>query len=203
MNTKTLIAPAKPVTTETVTWHAQFDARITANGLGSKPTADMYRAALTLGPIGKGKRPGVEALFVAMTLRPEGATIDQFTRAGECRTANNWLTYLQAPPVKRAVYGLVTVNVINGARVTRLTAKGAAMLKVAGMGANAVNGMAKPITPAKAPAKPKGAPKAGKATAQAIKPATAPAATPAPAPAKPVTVLTEAGPVNLPATAKA
>jgi hypothetical protein len=51
---------------------------------GSKPTAQMLMVALLLG-----KRPGVEALHVAMTLRAEGCTVQQFCLAGSCGPANN------------------------------------------------------------------------------------------------------------------
>ncbi len=213
MATKTATATAprsngKPANEPT--WHDQHDARIAkANGtLGTVPTADMYRASLTLGPVAKGKRPGVEALWVAMTLRLEGATIAQYTAAGECRTANNWLQYLndEGP---RCVYKQVHVTRVDGRRYTRLTAKGVAHLKAAGMTAQAVDRMAKPVDVAKVTAKP--APAAGKAPQAsgkptgtrkpAGKPITAPApkpvqqapAKPAEAP-KPHPVMTEAGP---------
>ena len=52
---------------------------------GSKPTPQMLMVALLLG-----KRPGVEALHIAMTLRPEGCTVQQFCLAGSCGPANNY-----------------------------------------------------------------------------------------------------------------
>lgn len=188
------------------TWHDAYDARIMKNpDLGTVPTADMYRAALTLGPVGKGKRPGVEALWVAMTLRAEGATIAQYTAAGECRTANNWLQYLNDEGA-RHVYSQVHVNRVEGRRYTRLTPKGMAVLKAAGMNAQAVDRLAKPfqapkapVAPkvtAKAPAKAKGERKPAGQPIQAPKPAAAPAA-PAKAPDQPRQVLTESGPKPL------
>lgn len=188
------------------TWHDAYDARIMKNpDLGTVPTADMYRAALTLGPVGKGKRAGVEALWVAMTLRAEGATIAQYTAAGECRTANNWLQYLNDEGT-RHVYSQVHVNRVEGKRYTRLTPKGVAVLKAAGMNAQAVDRLAKPFQAPKAPVSPKVTAKAsGKAKGerkpagqpiQAPKPAAAPAA-PAKAPDQPRQVLTESGPKPL------
>lgn len=58
------------------TWHREA---------GSKPTNAMLMVALLLG-----KRPGVEALHIAMTLRPEGCTVQQFCLAGSCGPANNY-----------------------------------------------------------------------------------------------------------------
>lgn len=190
-------------------WYDVFNARINAakGTLGTPPTPDMYRVALTLGPAGKGKRPGVEALWVAMTLRSEGATIAQYTAAGECRTANNWLQYLNDEGA-RHVYKQVHVTNVGGVRFTRLTAKGVAHCVAAGMAKGSLERLAKPVDTAKvtkakapakvtaAPAKPKGAAKpAGKPIqAPASKPAPAAPQAPQAAPAKPHPVLTEAGP---------
>ena len=57
-------------------WHKQA---------GSKPTEAMLYVPHLLG-----KRPGVEALHIAMTLRAEGCTVAQFCLAGSCGPANNY-----------------------------------------------------------------------------------------------------------------
>ena len=57
-------------------WHKQA---------GSKPTDAMLMVPVLLG-----KRPGVEALHVAMCLRDEGCTVAQFCLAGSCGPANNY-----------------------------------------------------------------------------------------------------------------
>lgn len=193
-------------------WYDVFNARITKQNLGSLPTADMYRAAITLGPQGKGKRPGVEALWVAMTLRPEGSTINQYETAGQCRTANNWLQYLNDEG-KRHVYSQVHVTNVGGTRFTRLTAKGVAHCVQAGMAKGALERLTRPVDAAKvkatakvttakpvptpAPAKAKGAskPKGKPIQAPAPKPATPPAKAPDQAPRQ---VLTTEGPKPLP-----
>jgi hypothetical protein len=54
-------------------------------GAGSKPTDAMLTVPLVLG-----KRAGVEALHIAMCLRPEGCTVQQFCLAGSCGPANNY-----------------------------------------------------------------------------------------------------------------
>ena len=51
---------------------------------GSKPTDAMLMAAVLMG-----LRPGVQALHIAMCLRPEGCTVSQFVLAGSCGPANN------------------------------------------------------------------------------------------------------------------
>ena len=57
-------------------WHKQA---------GEKPTDAMLRVPVLLG-----KRPGVEALHIAMCLRNEGCTVAQFCLAGSCGPANNY-----------------------------------------------------------------------------------------------------------------
>lgn len=193
-------------------WYDVFNARITKQNLGSLPTADMYRAAITLGPQGKGKRPGVEALWVAMTLRPEGSTINQYETAGQCRTANNWLQYLNDEG-KRHVYSQVHVTNVGGTRFTRLTAKGVAHCVAAGMAKGALERLTRPVDAAKVKAKvtstkPAATPATGKAKGASKpkgKPIQAPAPKPAPAPVNPTTgkaelprqVLTNDGPKPL------
>ena len=56
-------------------WHRQA---------GSKPTDAMLMVPVLLG-----LRPGVQALHIAMCLRPEGCTVQQFCLAGSCGPANN------------------------------------------------------------------------------------------------------------------
>src|SRR5258708_4282585 len=89
---------AQPVITEvTAPWYAEFNARITAaNGeLGTVPTADHYRAGQLIGgPDGKPKRQGVEALYLALVLRPEGCSPEAFiTVKGRHGKAENALHY--------------------------------------------------------------------------------------------------------------
>jgi hypothetical protein len=57
-------------------WHKQA---------GEKPTDAMLMVPVLLG-----KRPGVEALHIAMCLRNEGCTVAQFCLAGSCGPANNY-----------------------------------------------------------------------------------------------------------------
>lgn len=52
---------------------------------GPKPTAAMLEVPLLLG-----KRPGVEALHIAMCLRKAGCTVREFQVAGSCGAANNY-----------------------------------------------------------------------------------------------------------------
>lgn len=84
------------------------------------------------------KRPGVEALHVAMCLRPQGCTVREFRWAGRdndgmpCGPANNYRGALVT------VDKVITVNVLPGqGREYRfkavLTAKGAALCKAAGV----------------------------------------------------------------------
>ncbi len=158
----------KPVKAEP-TWHDAFDARMVKNpDLGAVPSNAAYKVALLLGAPGRPKRPGVEALFVAMTLRPAGTTIGQFMNAGQCRTANNWLAYL-SDNLPRSIYGLVNVTKgPQGYRASRLTAKGVAHCKAAGM---TDASLAAFVKPPKGPSKAKGA---AKAPSEAAKPVTAP-----------------------------
>lgn len=132
--------------------------------MGAKPTAAMFKAALVLGGP-KGKRPGVEALQVAMCLRREGCTVRQFCTAGSCGPANNWRRSLWRD------HKVVTEGKQGNpyAFTLRLTAKGRDMLKAAGVPTGELQ-----MDPALRVAKP------AKATSEAAKPVTAPAI-PAPA----------------------
>lgn len=123
---------------------------------GKKPTQAMFKAALVLGKPGVGKRPGAESGHIAMCLRPEGCTVQQFLLTGMATgPANNWRRDL------RRVYGLVTESVTGKpfAFHLRLTAKGRDMLKAAGvpLGDLTLDPAIKVAKPAKAtsePAKP-------------------------------------------------
>ena len=67
------------------TW---FNAALTnwnANECGGKPTTEQLQVPLYLG-----KRPGNEALHIAMCLRKGGCTVRQFQIAGSCGPANNY-----------------------------------------------------------------------------------------------------------------
>ena len=68
-----------------LTWFTECLGRWLVAECGSKPTPDMLRAPLLLG-----KRPGNEALHIAMCLRPAGCTVRQFQIAGSCGPANNY-----------------------------------------------------------------------------------------------------------------
>jgi|SRR5581483_9946609 len=102
---------------------------------GSKPTADMFATVHAAG-----KRPGVEALHLAMCLRPEGCTVPQFTAAGaalkggKCGPANNARRGLVAA-------GWFTQSIVPGSRpyafMLTPTAKLKAALKAASVTANA------------------------------------------------------------------
>ena len=205
MNTTTQVNTAKPVKSAKaekpvtqkaeiqggLAWFAPYLAQWQA-AWGSKPTEAMCRASLALGAPGKGKRPGVEALHIAMCLRPEGCTVRQFMGAGSSGPANNWRRAL------RRDYGLVTEAKVGTpyAFILKLTPKGVEQLKAAGV---AIGGL-----PVEKPAKPVTVTK-GAVTAPKAAP-TAPAQTPTSEAPKPVTVLTNNGPVTVnqpqPVTAK-
>lgn len=102
---------------------------------GSKPTAEMLQVVHIMpGPRNKPKQPGVEALHLAMCLRPDGCTVPQFQAAGgvlkgaPCGPANNTRRdYVAA--------GLFAETIMPGSkpyayRLT-LTAKGKAAVKAA------------------------------------------------------------------------
>lgn len=84
--------------------------------MGQKPTADQLEAAHLLGC-----RPGVQALHIAMALRDQGCTVQQFCTAGSCGPANNKRRELIS-------HKLITVSVEGKpyAYVAKLTAKGTA-----------------------------------------------------------------------------
>jgi hypothetical protein len=72
------VVPAK------LTWYAEL-LKSWYKQAGSKPTPAMLMVPELLG-----KRPGKEALHIAMCLRPEGCTVQQFVLAGSCGPANNY-----------------------------------------------------------------------------------------------------------------
>lgn len=138
------------------TWHREA---------GSKPTNAMLMVALLLG-----KRPGVEALHIAMTLRPEGCTVQQFCLAGSCGPANNYRRAL----VKSGWFSC-TVTGKPYAFTLGFTAKGEAKVMTAQTALAAAGEQpAKPAKKAKRKAKAKKA-----ATVAAVETATSDVASPA------------------------
>lgn len=135
---------------------------------GPKPTDEQLEAAHALGC-----RPGVQALHIAMALRPEGCTVAQFCGAGSCGPANNKRREL-------VTHKLITVDVVGKpyAYVAGLTAKGRAEIEKyrkrqadATAGAEAPKAKAKPR---KRPSKPADAVNAGQGTDTAPVTQTAP-----------------------------
>ena len=66
-------------------WFASILKNWPARWAGAKPTEAMLYVPVVLG-----KRPGVEALHLAMGLRAEGCTVQQFQTAASCGPANNY-----------------------------------------------------------------------------------------------------------------
>lgn len=124
-------------------WHKQA---------GSKPTDAMLMV-----PVLMGKRPGVEALHVAMCLRPEGCTVAQFCLAGSCGPANNYRRQLV-----KAGWFATTVEGKPYAFKLTVTAKGAAKLEKATIAFEAEASVAKADKPAKPAKKPTGKRKGAK-----------------------------------------
>lgn len=120
-----------------------------ADQCGPAPALNLFSVVHAIDPR---KRPGHEALHIAMALRPQGCTVRQFQVAGSCGPANNYRRDL----VK--VDKVLTVAVLPSAEgrayafKARLTAKGVAMVKAA-MGK--VPAGLEADTPAKAPRKPR------------------------------------------------
>lgn len=153
-------------------WFADILAKW-PQGCGPKPTHEQLSTVLLLG-----KRPGVEALHVAMCLRPQGCTVHEYTYAAATGTgkhvgpANNYRRRLQ--------HELGYLNIVETGRPLRftatLTAKGKQVVagneKVLQAGAvktQATKAPAKAPTAAKGNSKPKAAkagPKPGKATSK-------------------------------------
>ena len=105
---------------------------------GAKPTTAMLMVPVLLG-----KRPGGEALHIAMTLRPEGCTVQQFCLAGSCGPANNYRRAL----VKSGWFAC-TVTGKPYAFTLGFTAKGEAKV-LAAQTALAAAGVDTPAKPAK------------------------------------------------------
>jgi hypothetical protein len=142
---------------------------------GPKPTSEQLATALLIDP--KGKRPGVEALHIAMCLRDGGCTVRQFQIAGSCGPANNYRRALvNAKLVKGDVVGKPYAYTLT------VTPKGQASIDraVAAAQATASEPKAKVVKATKASAKPKGKGKG--------KPATPVAATPVQPTSEPPTV---------------
>lgn len=211
-NGKSPKAPkAEPVLAGDVAFFSQYLSTWQVASMGPKPTREQFAAALALGKAGKPKRPGVEALHIAMCLRPGGCTVRQFQIAGSCGPANNHRRAL------RRDYGLVTETKSGNpyAFTLKLTPKGQAQLKAFGVAVGSFtvdkSGKAQTVITAPKPAAPKGPvhltskakmPKgAPRATASAKRPATATPASEAPRAAEqapaPRMVMTEAGPKPL------
>lgn len=156
-----------------VSWFAAILAAWVPKLMGSKPTADMLST-----PLYWGYRAGSEALHLAMCLRPEGCTVQQFCTAGSCGPANN----KRRDVVSHRKLATVTVSGTPYAYKLVMTAKGRDALK-AGIAKVASDTAAEKAKPAKATVKAagkaKGAVKAKKATLKAAKAFKAPAATPA------------------------
>lgn len=134
-----------------------------ADQCGPAPTLTMFDVVHAIDPK---KRPGHEALHIAMALRPQGCTVRQFQVAGSCGPANNYRRALIT--VDKVIK--VDVLPVNGTRAYAfkavLTAKGVAMAKAAGVKLPAVLEGKASEAKAKSPRKPR----AAKATANEAAP---------------------------------
>lgn len=183
LNTETAVATVtapKASKAPAVDFHADFYRREYLKGWSSRECGPAITQALintvhavALGYDGKGKRPGHEALHIAMALRPEGCTVRQFQIAGSCGPANNYR--------RKLVRAKLFTEQVTGkpyAYVLTLTAKGQAAYD-RGMAAMAADATA----PASKPAKGKGKAAKGKGNARTSKPRkgnTVPVTAPAP-----------------------
>ena len=176
------------MTDNNMTWYAPLLAKWLVAECGPKPTAENFKTAHAF------KRPGVEALHIAMALRPNGCTVRQFQIAGSCGPANNTRRAL----VQSGVFAQ-TVTGKPYAYVLKLTAKGAAAAKAneaKAAPADKATGKAKPVTatkvvapakkPASKPRKPTAAPVAAVPSIEQV--ATSPAGWRSPETAPAVTV---------------
>ena len=127
------------------TW---FNAALTnwnVNECGGKPTTEQLQVPLYLG-----KRPGNEALHIAMCLRKGGCTVRQFQIAGSCGPANNYRRRL----VREGLFD-ETVEGKPYAYKLVVTAKGTAALAKAAAAAKAKDvAKGKPKAKKAVPAKP-------------------------------------------------
>jgi len=160
-----VLSTIKPVT-DMLVWFKTILADW-PKGSGSKPTGAMLMVPLLLG-----KRPGVEALHIAMCLRPEGCTVQQFMLAGSCGPANNYRREL----VKSGWFSLQVEGKPYAYKMT-ITAKGAAKLERAQVAASEAAQAEAATKPAKAKRK---------ATGKAKGAVNAPAATEVPATETPI-----------------
>lgn len=168
-----------------VTWFAAILAAWQVKLMGAKPTAEQLSV-----PLYWGYRAGSEALHLAMCLRPEGCTVQQFCTAGSCGPANN----KRRDVVSHRKLATVTVSGTPYAYKLVMTAKGrdalkAGIVKAAEYVAPHTSKKVDKSTPAKkaaavhhgkrviGPHKPKGASKPKAAVTTAIKAQNAPAAT--------------------------
>lgn len=157
-------AHAKPYADVRKAWHVKLS--------GPLPSDSNYAAAIAVGY----KRHGKQALWFAMTLRPEGASVTQFTIAGaafkgegSCGPAHNKLREVKSR-------GMVSVVQTPGTPMTwavKLTARGQARLDK--LVTDAIAGT--PAMPAKAKGKAPKA-KAVKRTAKPRKPVAVPVEAP-------------------------
>lgn len=127
-----------------LTWYAAILAGWQVKLMGAKPTAEQLST-----PLYWGYRAGSEALHLAMCLRPEGCTVQQFCTAGSCGPANN----KRRDVVSHRKLATVTVSGTPYAYKLVMTAKGRDALKagIAKVAAGEVE--AKVKVKAKAPVK--------------------------------------------------
>lgn len=100
-------------------WFKPYLKKWPRNFAGEAPTNAMLMVALLLG-----KRPGVEAGHLAMTLRPEGCTVQQFCTAFSCGPANNYRRAM----VKSGWFACTVQGKPYAFKLT-ITAKGAARIE--------------------------------------------------------------------------
>ncbi len=170
-------------------WYATVLTDWQVKLFGSKPTAAMFTMVHNWG-----YRPGLEALHIAMCLRPEGCTVRQFQMAGSCGPANNKrrdvvrvrqlateakvgtpYAFKLTPTAK----GLQTAKAGEARAIAALTdqPKAKKALGAAKVEAKA-NGKPKAAKASNGPRKAKGAPKAKPVPAQPTVPENAPTVTP-------------------------
>jgi len=174
-------APVK-VKHPAASWYGDILKNWSTRESGPKVTSELLATAHLLDR--KGKRPGVEALHIAMCLRSGGCTVRQFQIAGSCGPANNYRRALVAAGVVKA-----TVEGKPYAYLLTVTPKGEKAVAdgLAKLAADTANEKAKPKA-----SKPKGKAKA--------KPGTLPAPAETPISDLP-TVIEGQAPVEVLATA--
>lgn len=177
MNTQIVNTAATDVASKTpkhpnLTWYAAILAGWQVKLMGAKPTADQLST-----PLYWGYRAGSEALHLAMCLRPEGCTVQQFCTAGSCGPANN----KRRDVVSHRKLATVTVSGTPYAYKLVMTAKGRDALKagIAKVAAGEVEAKVKAKAPAKAAKAAKGKVNAKGRNVKAPKAKPAPVASPA------------------------